>query len=232
MLLVLWDLDGTLLDAAPHGREAFVEAFERVVGHRPEEVPSMTGRTDPEIALELLTHNGVDDGERRLPDFLEAFAAAFADKEETLRSRGRILPGAREAIAALAREPGVVQSLLTGNIEPNAALKLRVLGLGDELDLGIGGYGSDHRDRPSLVAVARGKAARRYGEEVAPRDTVLVGDTPLDVAAARQAGARCVAVASGHADADELATAGPDALLADLRDLEVLLRAVLGPGAG
>ena len=233
MLLVLWDVDGTLVDTAPHGREAFADAFGALFGRAPERLPDMSGRTDQEIAVDLLDSNGVDDAERRLPDFLEAFASAFGEREPTISADGRVLPGARAAIAALAREPAVVQSLLTGNIEANAALKLATLGIGEGLDLAIGGYGSDGRRRPDLVAVARRKAEAKYGVDVAPEQTVLVGDTPLDVAAAREAGARSVAVAGGHTGREELAAARPDALLDDLCDTDAVVAAVRAQaGAG
>lgn len=228
MLLVLWDVDGTLVDTAPHGREAFLDAFRELVGRAPERVPSMSGRTDTEIALELLRLNDVEDPEASLPGFSAALAAALAAREQGIRAEGRVLPGAPEAVAALAGADGVVQSLLTGNIEANAALKLSALGLGDGIDLEVGGYGSDDAHRPSLVAVARARAATKYGGEVAPEDTVLIGDTPLDVAAAREGGARSVAVASGHTGRDELEAAAPDALLPDLRDTAAVVAAVTG----
>ncbi len=225
---MLWDVDGTLVDTAPHGREAFLDAFGELTGRAPARVPPMSGRTDAEIALELLRLNGVEEPEPRVPGFCAALAGALAAREEALRAEGRVLAGAPEAIAALAGSDGIVQSLLTGNIEPNAALKLSALGLGDGLDLEVGAYGSDDAHRPSLVAVARAKAGAKYGVELAPGDAVLVGDTPLDVAAAREGGARSVAVASGHTDREELEAAGPDALLPDLRDTEALVAAVRG----
>ena len=228
MLLVLWDLDGTLVDTAPHGRHAFADAFREVVGRPAERYPALSGRTDTEIALDLLELNGVEGGERLLSRFCDALAAALAEREDTVRREGRVLPGAREAIAALDREPSVVQSLLTGNIRPNAVLKLASFGLGEGLDLEVGGYGSDDRRRPHLVTVARRRAEEKYGARVAPERTVLIGDTPLDVAAAREAGARSVAVAGGQTDRAELEDAGPDALLADLTDTGAVVAAVRG----
>jgi phosphoglycolate phosphatase len=91
--------------------------------------------------------------------------------------------------------------------------------------LEVGGYGSDpHGSRGDLVAVARERAAKKYGSEVT--DTVLVGDTPLDVRAAQEAGARSVAVASGPYGLDALREAGADAVLEDLRDTSALLAAL------
>ncbi|HEY2956983.1 MAG TPA: HAD family hydrolase [Actinomycetota bacterium] len=228
--LVLWDIDGTLVDTGRIGRDAFGEAFEAVAGRAPDQAAQdtveMAGRTDHEIALEFLALHRID-GQAHLPAFSEALAAALAAKEGEIRRHGQALPGAEAALAALRDEPGVVQSLLTGNIEPNAAVKLAAFGLDVYLDFAVGGYGSDDPHRPKLVAVARRKAKAKYGVAFGPASTVLVGDTPLDVAAGRQGGARVVAVATGQFDPGELRAAGADAVLPDLRDTAAVLDAVL-----
>jgi phosphoglycolate phosphatase-like HAD superfamily hydrolase len=230
--LVLWDIDGTLVDSAGVGREAFADAFEALFGKALEGHVAMAGRTDEEIALEILERNGIAEGEQHVAGFSQALAEALAAKAETISTRGRSYPGAREAIERLAAEQGVVQSLLTGNIEVNAALKLSSVGLVDHLDLEIGGYGSDHRARAELVAVARRKAQEKHGVRFGLDETVLIGDTPLDVAAARSAGTRVVAVASGPHDEAELREAGADVVLPDLLDAEKLVRAVVSDGRG
>jgi phosphoglycolate phosphatase-like HAD superfamily hydrolase len=189
---------------------------------------AMAGRTDPEIALELLAAHEVAEGASHLPAFSDALVTALAAKAAVIRERGRALPGARETLAALGRADGVVQSLLTGNVEPNALLKLASFGLDGYLDFEVGGFGSDHHHRPSLVQVARTKAERKYGTAFEGGATVLVGDTPLDVAAGRAGGARVVAVATGPYGVDELASTGADAVLEDLRDVEAAVAAILG----
>lgn len=226
--LVLWDIDGTLVDSAKLGRDAFVDAFERVTGAPPEELVPFAGRTDLEIALDLLGRAGIEAGDGVLERFGAELHRALEDRRAELRARGRAYPGARESLARLGREPGVVQSLLTGNIAPNAEVKLGAFGLDRLLDLEIGAYGSDHRDRGRLVEVALAKLARKHAVALAPADAVLVGDTPLDVAAARQGGARCVGVATGPYGGADLAAAGADVVLGDLRDTDAVLDAVLG----
>ena len=229
--LVLWDIDGTLVQAGEVGRDIFTEAFQAVLGRDPDQVTAtalvMAGRTDPEIALEFLAAHEIAEGERHLPAFSEALVAALAAKAALIRERGRALPGAREVLAALSRTEGVVQSLLTGNVQPNALLKLASFELDGYLDFEVGGFGSDHHHRPSLVEVARAKAERKYGTAFAGPATVLVGDTPLDVAAGRAGGARVVAVATGPYRADELEPTGADAVLEDLRDTEAATAAIL-----
>jgi phosphoglycolate phosphatase len=225
---VLWDIDGTLVDSAGLGRDAFLEAFERVTGAQPDQLVPFAGRTDMEIALDLLETAGIDHSEQLLNRFERALAAAMAERAGLVRERGRPLPGVREALERLGREPGVTQSLLTGNIEANAELKLAAFGLHTLVDLEIGAYGSDHRQRGELVAVARRKALELRGSAFAPDDVVLVGDTPLDVAAAIEGGARAVGVATGPYEPADLRHAGADAVLPDLSDLDSVLGAVLG----
>jgi len=228
--LVLWDVDGTLVDTAGMGRDAFSEAFEAVVGRPPEEAVEMAGHTDHQIAMAMLEKAGVEERDLRLPRMLDELAAALARKREDIRRRGHVKPGAAEALAALARTDGVVQSLLTGNVEAGAAVKLAAFGLEGSLDLEVGGYGSDpHGARSDLVRIARARTSAKYGVEVLPGATVLVGDTPLDVRAAREAGARSVAVASGPYRARELREA--DAVLEDLRDTEAVVAAVMYPAS-
>ena len=218
MLLVLWDIDGTLVHSASHGRYAFEEAFQEVVGRMPERV-DYAGRTDHQIALSML--NGEHE---HLPAVLERLVVRLEQRREAMADEGHTYPGVPEVLEALHEADGVINSLLTGNLEANAAVKVGAFGLDRWLDFESGAYGSDpHERRSDLVAIARERAAARYGE---PTDVVLVGDTPLDVLAAREADARAVAVATGFADPDALRESEPDALLQDLSDTEAAIRAI------
>jgi phosphoglycolate phosphatase len=218
VLLVLWDVDGTLVHSASHGRYAFEEAFQEVVGGTPERV-DYAGRTDHQIALAMLEGNT-----DHLPAVLEQLVVKLAERKDAMAAEGHVYPGVPEALEALHGADGVINSLLTGNLEANAAVKVGAFGLDRWLDFEAGAYGSDpHERRSDLVAIARERAAARYGE---PTGAVLVGDTPLDVLAAREAGARAVAVATGFADIDALRESEPDVLLQDLSDTEAAIRAI------
>jgi phosphoglycolate phosphatase len=220
VLLVLWDIDGTLVDSAGHGRHAFEEAFASVAGGSPRHV-EFAGRTDHQIALGML--DGRSDA---VPRLLEEMAAALASREEAMRRDGRVYPGVPATLEALHEHDGVVQSLLTGNIEVNAALKLGAFGLERWVDFEVGAYGSDpHEERSDLVAIARERAAAKHGETTA---AVLVGDTPLDVKAAHEAGARAVAVATGFSEVGALRAAGPETVLTDLGDTRAAVAAIVG----
>ena len=222
MLLVLWDVDGTLAYTAGHGRHAFEDAFEAVVGRAPAGPVDYAGRTDHQIALAML------EGEREhLPRLLEELAPALEARREAMRADGYAYPGVPEVLEALHGRDDVVQSLLTGNIQVNAVVKVSAFGLERWLDFDVGAYGSDpHERRSDLVAVARERAAAKYGE---PTGAVLVGDTPLDVLAAQEAGARAVAVATGFADRDALRDSGPDVFLEDLSDTGAAVAAITRP---
>jgi phosphoglycolate phosphatase len=221
VLLVLWDIDGTLVDSAGHGRQAFEDAYRAVLGRPFAGAVAMAGHTDHQIAMAML---GEDHG--RLPRMLAELAEGLAARKDRIRAEGHPYPGAREALEALARRDDLIQSVLTGNLEANAAVKLSAFGLDAFLDFEAGGYGSDpHAARSDLVGVARERARAKHGQ---PTATVLIGDTPLDVHAAHAAEARGVAVATGPYGVDELRASGADEVLEDLRDTAAVVAAVTG----
>jgi phosphoglycolate phosphatase len=188
---------------------------------------SMGGRTDRAIMTDVLRTGGLSATEERLAELRGLLAAALAESRSLLAQRGRAMPGATDALRAVfALRPGWVQSVLTGNIPATAQTKLAAFGLDGFLDLAVGAYGEDHVVRSALVAIARTRFASAYGrpEPVA----VLVGDTPHDVRAAREAGARAVAVASGRHTVAELSAAGADVVLPDLRDTAQVLASITG----
>jgi len=223
-LLVLWDVDYTLVSADGLGTRLYEVVFRELFGRELPAVAPKAGRTDRAIILDTLAMAGLDSPRDRVDDFLAALAHQVAVADGTMNVRVRALPGAADAIAALAvgdgaaSEGSIRQSVLTGNIRPLAALKLRQAGLSDHLDLDVGAYGDVHEVRAELVAVARLAASQAYGTDFGGWSTVLVGDTPLDVEAALAAGARVVGVATGSYSEEELAAAGAHAVLPDLAD--------------
>ena len=232
-LLVLWDVDYTLVDSDGVGRELYGIAFREMFGRPMPQPGSMSGRTDRAIAIEVLGLAGVAEPQQVVDAFHGRMAAHAAGLADLVRQRSRVLPGAAEAVAALAGLGGaagadVVQSLLTGNIRPLAEIKLGPLGLTDHLDLDVGAYGDADEVRAELVPLARSRAARAYGTGFDGPATVLVGDTPLDVAAALATGARAVGVATGQFTAADLAASGAHAVLPDLADTGQVVAAILG----
>jgi phosphoglycolate phosphatase len=219
---VLWNIDLTLLDVAKVTRAAYAEAFATVTGRPLIQLPQMVGRTEPEIFFDALGRNGVSlsadgESERLLAPFGAEFATRLAARRDQLTAEGTLLPGAADALAAVAGVPGAVQSVLTGSSRPNAALKLRAFGLDRHLDLAIGGFaGSEPYPKGALLRAIRLRAEEKYKVSFAEAATIYVADSPRDIEAARTGGATSVAVASGRASTHELREAGADLVLPDL----------------
>jgi phosphoglycolate phosphatase len=241
-LLVLWDVDYTLVSADGLGTRLYEVVFREMFGRELPAVAPKAGRTDRAIIADTLAMAGMDAPRERVDAFLATLARQVA-VADGMNVRVRALPGASDAIAALAAGSGdaagtgdaaagsgggIRQSVLTGNIRPLAALKLRQAGLNDHLDLDVGAYGDVHEVRAELVPVARLAASQAYGADFGGWSTVLVGDTPLDVEAALAAGARAVGVATGTYSAEDLVAAGAHAVLPDLTNVARVRAAVTG----
>jgi phosphoglycolate phosphatase-like HAD superfamily hydrolase len=224
-LLVLWDVDYTLLNAAGLGNQLYETVFRDLFGRELTAIAPKAGRTDRAILLDTLTLAGVAEPRAHVDDFLAALAREVAAVDGSAQAYVRALPGAAAAIAAVAAT-GARQSVLTGNIRPLAELKLAAAGLGEHLDLDIGAYGDLHEVRAELVPMARQAAQATYGADFGGAATVLVGDTPLDVEAALATEARAVAVATGSFGAADLLAAGAHVVLPDLTDTPRVLAAV------
>jgi phosphoglycolate phosphatase len=230
--LVLWNIDLTLLDVGRVSRDAFADAFRRVTGRPMAALPQLAGRSDTEIFFESLYLNDVPTGQDDVADaellsrYCWELEAAFVLRQDELLQQGKVLPGAREAVQAAGALPGVVQTVLTGTIKPNAACKLRAFGLEQYFDLEIGGYGSDAYPRGSLLLMSRGRAAEKYATVVTEDQAVYIADTVRDIEAASIGGARCIAVATGRSTVAELRDAGADLVLADLSDTDQVTTAI------
>lgn len=215
-------------------RGAYADAFRKVTGRPLIALPQMVARTDSEIFFEAVALNETGpapgqteaEGQELLARYTSELEVAFDARLDQLRTQGRALPGAREAVAAVAGLPGVVQSVLTGTIRPNAAAKLRAFGMDEFFDFEIGGYGSEVYPMGAQLLRSRGRVAEKYGGEIATNPAVYLGDSTRDIEAARIGGARSVGVASGRSTASELREAGADLVLDDLADTDAVVTAV------
>ena len=205
-MLLLFDIDGTLLLKATAAHADAVHAALREVygiGDLSAVRVEAAGRTDYEIARAICLQLGIsaDRFDAGREEFRIACVAAYArlcpdDLSEF------VAPGVTDVLESLAARDGTRLALLTGNLEPIARLKIARAGLGRFFEPGQGGFGSDHEDRTELPAIAR----RRAGNY--PRaKTIVIGDTPRDIACARADGVRCIAVATGPFGPDDLAKA-------------------------
>jgi phosphoglycolate phosphatase len=233
--LVLWDVDHTLIENGGVSKLNYALAYELLAGEQPKVVAATDGRTDVEIMENLFRDNGWTDEDIPEPrDRSVALVIAGETNRPLLVERGYALPGAREVLQRMAGMADVISSVLTGNIESNARVKLGAFGLDQFLDFEVGAFGSEHRVRAQLVPAAQAKAAERRGFDPATMPTILVGDTARDVAAGLGGGARVIGVASGVDSIDELAAAGADAVLPTLADVDAFFAAfervrALGP---
>jgi phosphoglycolate phosphatase len=225
--LILWDIDHTLIETGGVGSEVFRDAFEQVTGRKIGDLADVTGRTEPIIFQETLKLYGIEDSGEYFPRFVEVQAEGYRSRAGEMRQRGRVLPGAREALEALRKTPGVIQSILTGNPESSAKIKLDTFALADLLDVSIGAFGTDDSIRANLVGIAQRRTGERYGVVFNKTSTVIIGDATGDVEAALEGGAQIVAVASGNTKPETLRNAGASVVLADLSDTIALVNAVI-----
>src|SRR5215216_3438761 len=229
--LILWDIDGTLLYSGGVAGEAMRAAMQRVYGSVSTEARhSYAGKTDRQIVLETFAERTHDDLISTIEQFTATYIEELTRRRADFLARCRVLEGVVPALEYLA-SAGVVQSLLTGNLQPIARIKLDLMGLTRFLDLDAGAYGSDHYRRTELVPIAAARAAQRYGRTFADTDVVVIGDTPHDIDCGRAAGARTIAVATGPFSVEALRAHGADLVLENLADTDRVIDAIFGPGA-
>ncbi len=226
-LLVLFDIDGTLLSTQGVAASAIRDALEERFGTAgPVDTFPFMGKTDPQILRELMLEAGLPPG-RIQAGLAQAVDRYVALLDERLRhDHVTLCRGVRALLERLAADPRVVVALLTGNMERGAAVKLSAAGLAHFF--AFGAYGSDCEDRNDLVPLARERARAATGEGFPGHRTVVVGDAPPDVLCAHAGAARAVAVASGWTPAAELARHRPHALLPDLADTDAAEAVILG----
>jgi len=224
MTPLLLDIDGTLLRVTGGIRPAVAHAVSTVTGQSlSTEGVSFSGRTDPNIFRDVLLASGVTTPDAVLGDVL----AAYVDEaHETIRPANvQVLPGVQSFLTALSDRDDVLLGLVTGNVEPIAYHKLRSAGLA--APFAVGAFGSDHGDRAALPALAIRRLEARTGHALPLESAIVVGDTRRDIACARAAGSRVVAVCTGHYGRDALQPHRPDLLFDDFRDHESCIERIL-----
>jgi phosphoglycolate phosphatase-like HAD superfamily hydrolase len=230
--LILFDVDGTLLGSGDptHGTAVTMacQNLFNVPGDR--RLVDLAGRTDRYILLNLLQAHGLtpDEIEPRLPEAI-AYMCDYVARELPASLAERVLPGVSALLDELG-ERDLALGLVTGNPLPIARSKLRSAGIWEPFaryDAVIGGFGEHSHERNDLPPLAIDLAARVLGTPVTAADTVIIGDTPHDIACARACGARTIAVATGRYSADQLRANDPDLLLPDLTDRDTILNFIL-----
>jgi phosphoglycolate phosphatase len=214
-VVVLFDADETLVHTGGSGARSWTAAFDALYGVAADiGEHSVAGETDPEVARETfgaVLHRDPSDDELA---WLYAEYLLHLAKDIGVSPDFRVLPGAEETLLRL-QKAGVTLGLVSGAMEGAARTKLVPANLNRFFVFGA--YGSDSSDRAEIVSIAIAKAARLH-EGLNPEQVFVVGDTPLDVAAASASGAVSVAVASGHYTVVELVAAGGIHVLDSLED--------------
>ena len=223
--LILFDIDGTLAEGGP-AKGAFHAAMMATFGTAGAiESYSFSGKTDPQIARELLVASGFDDNEidTGFPGLWEGYVEEL--ERRIVANPMRLLPGVKKLIEALDAEVEVALGLVTGNIARGARLKLGSVGLDGRFH--VGGYGSDHEEREYLPGIALSRAAETWGVRFETDCVFVVGDTPHDVQCGKHHGTRTVAVATGHFDEEQLEAAGADVVFEDFSEVSAVLEILL-----
>jgi phosphoglycolate phosphatase len=227
--ILLWDIDGTLIRSARTGafKDYTVPVLEGLFGTagRLREM-TVSGMTDLQIVMEALEGEGFtrDEVRERLDDLKTRYMLEMERVTSLDDSFFHLLPGAREVLEATRADPRYRNALLTGNIEPAAHLKMRLVGLSGYFDL-PGAFGDESHDRRDLPELAAARINAHLNLNLAPAQFIVIGDTPNDISCARHFGARAVAVATGRMNsAASLFACEPDALLQDLSDVELVMR--------
>lgn len=226
--LVLFDIDGTLVWTAGAGRSAITVALKEEMGETgPIEDYRFDGKTDPQIVVELMEAVGHPDArsESRVAAVCRRYLESLQGELERRRQAIKIYPGVLELLSTLEPRADAVVGLLTGNIEPGAALKLAAAGI-EPTRFRVGAYGSDSAVRADLPAIAAARAAPLMGRVPQGRDVVIIGDTPADMTCGQGVGARAIGVATGSHSMVDLLAAGGDVAFEDLSETHSVLNAI------
>ncbi len=222
MKLVLFDVDGTLLRTGGRGVSCMELAGQALFG------PDFTtpilnpaGSMDPDLYAQLVAHHGIEDGDACHGDFQQHYLHHLTEK---LSRPGAAwaLPGVIALLDQLRAEPNVDLGLVTGNYTRAVPIKLQAAGI-DPGWFEDNAFGDQAADRAGMIRLARQRHTRRTGKELDGNDVLMVGDTPNDVNAARQAECLCLAVATGRFSVDDLRAAGAQHAVEDLSDPASLL---------
>lgn len=219
--LLLWDIDGTLIDSGGAGERALILSLEREFGIADRlNWLEWAGRTDLWIARQILAHHGIETSSENIRRVLDGYLSAVG---EAMRNpRARVLAGVREVLDAVSTHAEAVQGLLTGNLERGAKIKLGHFDLWRYFAFGAFADDSELRDELGPHAIRR--AAEHHRIPFTPERVIVIGDTPHDIACGRAVGARTIAVATGRFSVEALSAFKPDVAIPDLTDSRAFLR--------
>ena len=221
--LILFDIDGTLIDSAGAGIAALNQALEDLTGVKDGfNGIDCAGKTDIQIIKEACEKFDLKADNGLIPRFVERYLPHL-ESHVRVRNGGHVKAGIYALLQGLQWRGNHALGLLTGNIQEGARLKLQPHSLNEFFTFGA--FGDDHEDRNQLLPIAVGRYSEQTGRAVDFSHCLIVGDTPRDVECARIHGARSLAVATGRRHSvDDLERSGADLTLPDLSETEFVLR--------
>jgi phosphoglycolate phosphatase-like HAD superfamily hydrolase len=222
-IIVLWDIDNTLLYTGGAGSVGMTRAFRDL--HGIEDAfgrIELSGRTDTAIVRDAAREHGIDHDDDALRRFIDAYVPHLV--KALHETSGSLMPGVAAVLEALDSRTDVLQGLGTGNFRRSGELKLQHYGIARFFPGTLGGFGDDHESRDEVIRIG----IERLRDGRTPMRVVVLGDTPHDVTAAKANGAFALAVATGRDSVEELLACGADAALSDLSDIKRALSLILG----
>jgi phosphoglycolate phosphatase len=228
MRLVLFDIDGTLLNSGGLGRASMQRALGLVFGSPGNPSYRYDGKTDKQIVRDVMRLEGHSDEhiDARMEKLIELYLEGLREGAKSGKFNVRPLDGVVELLDALEARENVVLGLLTGNVEPGARVKLTAAGINPER-FRVNAFGSDHEHRPRLPAIAQRRASETLGLEIVGDRLIVIGDTPADIECGRSLGARAIGVASGHYTVEQLQEHNPYAVFPSLKNTPQVLDTIL-----
>lgn len=228
MRLVLFDIDGTLLDSSGMGRASMQRALAEVFGSPGQPSYRYDGKTDKQIVRDTMRLEGHSDEhiDSRMEKLIDLYLDGLRTGVKSGKFHVRPLDGVVDLLDALEAREDVVLGLLTGNVEPGARVKLSAAGI-DPDRFRVNAFGSDHEHRPKLPAIAQRRASETLGLDIAGERVIVIGDTPADIECGRALGAKAIGVASGHYTVEQLQAHEPYAVFPSLSDTAKLLETIL-----
>lgn len=241
--LVLFDIDGTLIDSGKVGSLSLRKTFFTLYGIK--DVLQnffLDGKTDPQIIKELLKNYNID--KNQLPkynyqpkilyngksfsnqvNFLLSIYLTFLNEEATQNKSGYIKPGITEILETLSKKENIILALLTGNIEQGAKIKLEMFDLNKYFKFGA--FGSDSEKREELVPIVKRRACNLFNTDITEKNIFVIGDSVRDIWCAKPHGVISVAVATGMTPYEELEKEKPNYLFHDLSDIKKFMDILL-----
>lgn len=211
---LLFDIDGTLIDAAGAGSRAINIAFQQAFGIEQALPLKLHGRTDLGIFCELLEGHGLPLTEANIATLRGTYLTELP--QQLVLKNGRVLPGVIPLLDQLRRIPSFEMGILAGNTPPSAAIKLQHFGLADYFHFGT--HGHLERDRTKLVPHVHATLNEKFGDVWTSSDLIVIGDTEADVALGHALGAKVLGVATGNRTSAQLREAGAHWSVDDLQD--------------